>query len=214
MKKMFFLASLLLAAATLNSCSQDCDLSADEAATAAAGALTPEQRAQVMELAEYYGLDVSWDESVQVKRGAVQAFNVDSVEDYFRFIASLRGTYVTNKEDIGRLRLPQQKRIGLRRLAMTVQEESVSDDYVDIPVSATGGRWVDLTVMKTGLGVDITAMYHGQSLSVTEVFATLFPNGDFNGSYWFLVPSESYFPVVTIHLSVTIQNGVMTVTSY
>ena len=33
MKKMFFYASLLLAAATLNSCSQDSDLSADEAAT-------------------------------------------------------------------------------------------------------------------------------------------------------------------------------------
>ena len=35
MKEMFFYASLLLAAVTLNSCSQDSDLAADEAATAA-----------------------------------------------------------------------------------------------------------------------------------------------------------------------------------
>ena len=40
MKKMFFYASLLLAAVTLNSCSQDSDLAADEAATAA-GVLRP-----------------------------------------------------------------------------------------------------------------------------------------------------------------------------
>ena len=49
MKTMFSYASLLLAAATLNSCSQDSDLAADEAATAAAGALTPEQRVQIMD---------------------------------------------------------------------------------------------------------------------------------------------------------------------
>ena len=74
MKKMFFYASLLLAAATLNSCSQDSDLAADEAATAAAGALTPEQKAQIMELAEYYDLDVTIDDR-PVTRGAGQEFN-------------------------------------------------------------------------------------------------------------------------------------------
>ena len=87
MKKMFFYASLLLAAATLNSCSQDSDLSADEAATAAAGALTPEQKAQIMELAEYYGLDVTIDDR-PATRGAGQEFNIDSVEAEFRRVAS------------------------------------------------------------------------------------------------------------------------------
>ncbi len=87
MKKMFFYASLLLAAATLNSCSQDSDLAADEAATAAAGALASEQRAQIMELAEYYDLDVTIDDH-PATRGAGQEFNIDSVEAEFRRVAS------------------------------------------------------------------------------------------------------------------------------
>ena len=98
MKKMFFYASLLLAAATLNSCSQDSDLAADEAATAAAGALTPEQRAQVMELAEYYGLDVTIDDR-PATRGANQPFHIDSIEVEFRRIAALKGEYKCVRHD-------------------------------------------------------------------------------------------------------------------
>ena len=93
MKKMFFYASLLLAAVTLSSCSQDSDLAADEAATAAAGALTPEQRAQVMELAEYYGLDVTIDER-PATRGVGQEFNIDSINETFQKMANLKGEYV------------------------------------------------------------------------------------------------------------------------
>ena len=99
MKKRFFYASLLLAAATLNSCSQDSDLVADEAAAAAAGALTPEQRAQIMELAEYYDLDVTIDDR-PATRGAGQEFNIDSVEAEFRRVASLKGEYTCVQADL------------------------------------------------------------------------------------------------------------------
>ena len=99
MKKMFFYASLLLAAATLNSCSQDSDLAADEAATAAADALTPEQKAQIMELAEYYDLDVTIDDR-PATRGAGQEFNIDSVEADGDVVStayySIQGSRVSN----------------------------------------------------------------------------------------------------------------------
>ena len=91
MKKMFFYASLLLAAATLNSCSQDSDLAADEAATAAASALTPEQRAQIMELADKYGLNIEVLPQ-SVKRSG-RNVNIDSLEQEFQQMAALQGKY-------------------------------------------------------------------------------------------------------------------------
>ena len=91
MKKMFFYASLLLAAATLNSCSQDSDLSADEAATEATSALTPEQKAQVMKLADKYGLSVEILPQSEKRSG--RNVNIDSLEQEFQQMAALQGKY-------------------------------------------------------------------------------------------------------------------------
>ena len=91
MKKMFFYASLLLAAVTLNSCSQDCDLAADEATAAAAGALTPEQRAQIMELADKYGLNI--EVLPQSEKRSESNVNIDSLEQEFQQMAALQGKY-------------------------------------------------------------------------------------------------------------------------
>ena len=102
MKKRFFYASLLLAAATLNSCSQDSDLAADEAATAAAGALTPEQKAQIMELAEYYDLDVTID-GVHVRtsrqRGSYVSKGNDKVGPPVAFDADDGRSYIRSIHD-------------------------------------------------------------------------------------------------------------------
>ena len=125
MKKMFFYASLLLAAATLNSCSQDSDLSADEAATAAAGALTPEQKAQIMELAEYYDLDVTIDDR-PVTRGVGQEFNIDSINETFQKMANLKGEYVcvsSNGQEAIFRKSSSSSKLGIRRLTIPVPEE-------------------------------------------------------------------------------------------
>ncbi len=93
MKKMFFYASLLLAAATLNSCSQDSDLSADEAATAAADALTPEQKAQIMELAKRSGQNFHFYETAPMFRSSQQKENLDTLAAIFRQLAYMEGDY-------------------------------------------------------------------------------------------------------------------------
>ena len=130
MKKRFFYASLLLAAATLNSCSQDSDLVADEAAAAAAGALTPEQRAQIMELAEYYDLDVTIDDR-PATRGAGQEFNIDSVEAEFRRVASLKGEYTCVQADSGEAMFQKETIKAARPLRLTrMMGETTSGDFI------------------------------------------------------------------------------------
>ena len=92
MKNLTGWAALLLAAMTLNSCSQDAELEAAQETSATTGALTPEQKAQIMELAEYYDLDVTIDETRRT-RGSEQEFNIDSLDAEFRRVAALKGEY-------------------------------------------------------------------------------------------------------------------------
>ncbi len=144
MKKMFFYASLLLAAATLNSCSQDSDLSADEAATTAAGALTPEQRAQIMELAEYYDLDVTIDDR-PVTRGAGQEFNIDSVEAEFRRVASLKGEYTCVQADSGEAMFQKETIKAARPLRLTRMMGETTSGQFTIDENVLG-YWMSFTV--------------------------------------------------------------------
>ena len=88
-----FLASRRLAAVMLISCSQESDLAADEAAIQTVGAFTPGQKAQIMELAEYYGLDLAFTDPAGVHRFAVQTENVDSMKNFVRRIAKCVGEY-------------------------------------------------------------------------------------------------------------------------
>jgi len=144
MKKMFFYASLLLAAATLNSCSQDSDLAADEAATAAAGALTPEQRAQIMELAEYYDLDVTIDDR-PATRGAGQEFNIDSVEAEFRRVASLKGEYRCVQADSGEAMFQKETIKAARPLRLTRMMGETTSGQFTIDENVLG-YWMSFTV--------------------------------------------------------------------
>ena len=144
MKKMFFYASLLLAAATLNSCSQDSDLSADEATAAAAGALTPEQRAQIMELAEYYDLDVTIDDR-PVTRGAGQEFNIDSVEAEFRRVASLKGEYTCVQADSGEAMFQKETIKAARPLRLTRMMGETTSGQFTIDENVLG-YWMSFTV--------------------------------------------------------------------
>ena len=144
MKKMFFYASLLLAAATLNSCSQDSDLSADEATAAAAGALTPEQRAQIMELAEYYDLDVTIDDR-PVTRGAGQEFNIDSVEAEFRRVASLKGEYTCVQADSGEAMFQKETIKTARPLRLTRMMGETTSGQFTIDENVLG-YWMSFTV--------------------------------------------------------------------
>ena len=143
MKKMFFYASLLLAAATLNSCSQDSDLSADEATAAAAGALTPEQRAQIMELAEYYDLDVTIDDR-PVTRGAGQEFNIDSVEAEFRRVASLKGEYTCVQADSGEAMFQKETIKTARPLRLTRMMGETTSGQFTIDENVLG-YWMSFT---------------------------------------------------------------------
>ena len=144
MKKMFFYASLLLAAATLNSCSQDSDLAADEAATAAAGALTPEQKAQIMELAEYYDLDVTIDDR-PATRGAGQEFNIDSVEAEFRRVASLKGEYTCVQADSGEAMFQKETIKAARPLRLTRMMGETTSGQFTIDENVLG-YWMSFTV--------------------------------------------------------------------
>ena len=144
MKKRFFYASLLLAAATLNSCSQDSDLAADEAATAAAGALTPEQRAQIMELAEYYDLDVTIDDR-PATRGAGQEFNIDSVEAEFRRVASLKGEYRCVQADSGEAMFQKETIKAARPLRLTRMMGETTSGQFTIDENVLG-YWMSFTV--------------------------------------------------------------------
>ena len=141
---MFFYASLLLAAATLNSCSQDSDLAADEAATAAAGALTPEQKAQIMELAEYYDLDVTIDDR-PVTRGAGQEFNIDSVEAEFRRVASLKGEYTCVQADSGEAMFQKETIKAARPLRLTRMMGEATSGQFTIDENVLG-YWMSFTV--------------------------------------------------------------------
>ncbi len=76
----------------LISCSQESDLAADEAAIQTVGAFTPGQKAQIMELAEYYGLGIMSEDNTYKVRGMASAFHMDSEEMYFRFIAPMKDT--------------------------------------------------------------------------------------------------------------------------
>ena len=144
MKKMFFFASLLLAAVTLNSCSQDSDLAADEAATAAAGALTPEQKAQIMELAEYYGLDVMIDER-PTTRSANQPFHIDSIEVEFRRIAALKGEYKCVRHDSTSAVFEKESVESARPLRLTrTLGETYSGSFSDI--KSAQGYWIRVDV--------------------------------------------------------------------
>ena len=144
MKKRFFYASLLLAAATLNSCSQDSDLAADEAATAAAGALTPEQRAQIMELAEYYDLDVTIDDR-PATRGAGQEFDIDSVEAEFRRVASLKGEYRCVQADSGEAMFQKETIKAARPLRLTRMMGETTSGQFTIDENVLG-YWMSFTV--------------------------------------------------------------------
>ena len=144
MKKMFFYASLLLAAATLNSCSQDSDLAADEAATAAADALTPEQKAQIMELAEYYDLDVTIDDR-PATRGAGQEFNIDSVEAEFRRVASLKGEYRCVQADSGEAMFQKETIKTARPLRLTRMMGETTSGQFTIDENVLG-YWMSFTV--------------------------------------------------------------------
>ena len=144
MKKMFFYASLLLAAATLNSCSQDSDLSADEATAAAAGALTPEQKAQIMELAEYYDLDVTIDDR-PATRGAGQEFNIDSVEAEFRRVASLKGEYRCVQADSGEAMFQKETIKTARPLRLTRMMGETTSGQFTIDENVLG-YWMSFTV--------------------------------------------------------------------
>ena len=185
MKKMFFYASLLLAAATLNSCSQDSDLAADEAATAAAGALTPEQRAQVMELAEYYGLDVTIDDR-PATRGVGQEFNIDSVEALFRHFASMRGTFSFDVLD-GKpveITLPQQKIVRLARISSNSLENGPT--HKEYEMSANINYWILIVIDCSAGGVLSVKAYEtatARPLTVNLESGGLMPNGDFSGYY-------------------------------
>ena len=141
---MFFYASLLLAAATLNSCSQDSDLSADEAATAAADALTPEQKAQIMELAEYYDLDVTIDDR-PATRGAGQEFNIDSVEAEFRRVASLKGEYRCVQADSGEAMFQKETIKTARPLRLTRMMGETTSGQFTIDENVLG-YWMSFTV--------------------------------------------------------------------
>ena len=92
MKNLTGWAALLLAAMSLNSCSQDAELEAAQETAATTGALTPEQKAQIMELAEYYDLDVTIDETRRTR--GTEDFNVDSLNAEFRMMSNLKGRYV------------------------------------------------------------------------------------------------------------------------
>ena len=144
MKKMFFYASLLLAAATLNSCSQDSDLAADEATAAAAGALTPEQKAQIMELAEYYDLDVTIDDC-PATRGAGQEFNIDSVEAEFRRVASLKGEYRCVQADSGEAMFQKETIKTARPLRLTRMMGETTSGQFTIDENVLG-YWMSFTV--------------------------------------------------------------------
>ncbi len=144
MKTMFFYASLLLAAATLNSCSQDSDLSADEATAAAAGALTPEQKAQIMELAEYYDLDVTIDDR-PATRGAGQEFNIDSVEAEFRRVASLKGEYTCVQADSGEAMFQKETIKAARPLRLTRMMGETTSGQFTIDENVLG-YWMSFTV--------------------------------------------------------------------
>ena len=144
MKKMFFYASLLLAAATLNSCSQDSDLAADEATAAAAGALTPEQKAQIMELAEYYDLDVTIDDR-PATRGAGQEFNIDSVEAEFRRVASLKGEYRCVQADSGEAMFQKETIKTARPLRLTRMMGETTSGQFTIDENVLG-YWMSFTV--------------------------------------------------------------------
>ena len=213
MKNLTSWAALLLAAMTLNSCSQDAELEAAQETAATTGALTPEQKAQIMELAKYYDLDIICEDNAYKSRGVVSTFNVDSVEEYFRFIASMKGSYTFTSDSVN-LRLPYTKTVRVSRMLSTMMEENVSPTEIEASIGADGGRWVDLVIKNTGHGVSIVATYDGREIGVKEEFATLFPNGDFNGSYSFTIPAERYFPSVKVRLSITIHNGSMCVMSY
>lgn len=213
MKKLTFLASLLLAAVTLNGCSQDSESDAAQETASTTGALTPEQKAQIMELAAYYDVDIMSEDNTYKVRRIASAFNMDSVEMYFRFIASMKGSYTFTSDSVN-LRLPHLKTVGIRRMLSSMVEENKSPTEIEASISADGGRWVDLVISNTGHGVSIVATYDGRELGVDEEFATLFPNGDFDGSYSFVIPAERYFPAVKVRLSVTVHNGIMCVMSY
>ena len=141
---MFFYASLLLAAATLNSCSQDSDLAADEATAAAAGALTPEQKAQIMELAEYYDLDVTIDDR-PATRGAGQEFNIDSVEAEFRRVASLKGEYRCVQADSGEAMFQKETIKTARPLRLTRMMGETTSGQFTIDENVLG-YWMSFTV--------------------------------------------------------------------
>lgn len=106
------------------------------------------------------------------------------------------------------------KTVRVSRMLSTMMEENVSPTEIEASIGADGGRWVDLVIKNTGHGVSIVATYDGREIGVKEEFATLFPNGDFNGSYSFTIPAERYFPSVKVRLSITIHNGSMCVMSY
>ena len=148
MKKRFFYASLLLAAATLNSCSQDSDLSADEAATAAAGALTPEQRAQVMELATSYGLDLAFANPVGTHRFTAQTENVDSMQNFVREIAKCVGDYPLVNHT-------SQTAVYAREVMQTVGPKRLSSGFLE----ENGGSFTDMVSGPYGSPMVVTVSW-------------------------------------------------------
>ena len=144
MKKFTFLASLLLAAVTLNSCSQESDLAADEAATQTAGAFTPAQKAQIMELAAYYDLDVTIDDR-PLTRGTEQAFNIDSIDAEFRRVAALKGEYKCVQTDGNSAIFEKEKDNSTRPLRISrTLGETYSGEFSD--VKNARGYWFRIHV--------------------------------------------------------------------
>lgn len=150
MKNLTSWAALLLAAMTLNSCSQDAELEAAQETAATTGALTPEQKAQIMELAAYYDLDVTIDDRAMT-RGVEQEFNIDSLDAEFRRVAALKGEYKCVQTDSATAIFQKETVASVRpeRITRMMGETTSGEFREDKNVL---GYWMTFTVSwKTGI---------------------------------------------------------------
>lgn len=206
MKNLTSWAALLLAAMTLNSCSQDAELEAAQETAATTGALTPEQKAQIMELAKYYDITFEFDETPSVR--SLSSFNMDSVEAICKKIVALRGTFTSDLDKSKRttIILPQQNSISVPRLTRS----SMEANHAEIEVGVSDGYWIAIVIdCYNGSSPSVSAYETATArpLTVETISGGLMANGDFSGYYRILLNYPAVSGKYSLTLSLEIHNG-------
>ncbi len=143
MKNLTGWAALLLAAMTLNSCSQDAELEAAQETAATTGALTPEQKAQIMELATSYGLNFSFVTLPKVRSSMSSTENVDSMTSFVKAVANCMGDYplVSHTEQEAVFARGENHAASPQRLSRGFME-GWSGSFVDMEVGPYGSPMI------------------------------------------------------------------------